>query len=286
MGVFTSGSTGSPRLCVHRLTDLLDEAGFFAEGLRDRRRVVALVPAHHLYGLVWTALLPALLGIAVVEMAVGAMLALMPGDLVVAVPEQWRAIRRLVRNVPPDVVGVSSGAPLDDDLAAALTTSGISFIVDVYGSSETGAIAVRRFPDEVVHTVLPRWTLLDGEAELQDMQGARWPLPDRVEHIGPRRLRPLGRYDGAVQIGGLNVWPDRVASVLRHAPGVADVAVRLGGEGRLKAFVVPSAPDGDALRHGLATLARERLSEAERPASYVFGAALPRNSMGKLADWA
>ncbi|MEG8024423.1 hypothetical protein QP162_08105 [Sphingomonas aurantiaca] len=58
MTVRTSGSTGRPKPCDHAIADLLDEAAFLATQIPGRRRVVALVPAHHLYGIIWTALLP------------------------------------------------------------------------------------------------------------------------------------------------------------------------------------------------------------------------------------
>lgn len=45
MTVATSGSTGSPRPCVHDVDDLLGEAAFLATQFVGRRRVVALVPA-------------------------------------------------------------------------------------------------------------------------------------------------------------------------------------------------------------------------------------------------
>jgi acyl-coenzyme A synthetase/AMP-(fatty) acid ligase len=83
------------------------------------------------------------------------------------------------------------------------------------------------------------------------------------------------------------VWPQRVASALRSVAGVGDVAVRLAANGRLKAFVVPAAGvDPDQLARALTRSAAELLSDEERPKAFAFGAALPRNEMGKLMDWA
>ncbi len=121
--VMTSGSTGRPRPCVHTVADLLAEARFLATQLDGRRRVVSLVPGHHLYGIVWTALLPVMLDVPVVVRLMGGSLELAPGDLVVAVPDQWHAMRRLVRSFPEDVVGCSSAGPLDDALAEELLAS-------------------------------------------------------------------------------------------------------------------------------------------------------------------
>jgi 4-coumarate--CoA ligase len=286
--VMTSGSTGRPRPCVHVVADLLAEARFLATQLDGRRRVVSLVPGHHLYGIVWTALLPVLLDVPVVVRLMGGPLELAPGDLVVAVPDQWHAMRRLVRSFPADVVGCSSAGPLDDALAEELLASGLSHLLDIYGSSETGGIAIRRLP-AAAYDLLPRWRLLpngDDDWRLGDAGGNSYDLPDHVEVIGKRRLRPLGRRDGAVQVGGRNIWPGHVADTLRQIDGVTDVAVRQHANGRLKAFIVP---DGSLEAADLAAridrVCDDRLSPLERPRSIRFGNALPRNIMGKLEDW-
>ncbi|MET0271136.1 MAG: AMP-binding protein, partial [Sphingomonas sp.] len=283
MMLATSGSTGAPKLCPHPMAALRDEAAFLATRLPDRRRVVALVPAHHIYGIIWTALLPAELGLAVVPRALGQPLGLAAGDLVVAVPEQWRALLRLVRRFPDDVIGVSSGGPLDDDLASALRAAGLARIVDIYGSSETGGIAMRDAP-ATSYDLLPRWRLGrdDDDWHLLDADGRIVTLPDHVERTAARALRPIRRRDGAVQVAGRNVWPEQVADVLRGIEGVAEAAVRLHANGRLKAFVVPAAGcDAAALPARVDAAVARRLDDHARPTIIRYGVALPRNAMGQ-----
>lgn len=286
--VMTSGSTGRPQPHAHALADLLDEAAFFAERLPACRRVVALVPAHHLYGLIWTALLPDVLGVPVVARTLGAPLALAAGDLVVAVPDQWKAMLRITRRFPTGIVGVSSAAPLDDHLTEDLMAAGLSRLVEIYGSSETSAIGWRELPAPTF-TLLPRWHWLpDNGADwrIADDRGTAQSLPDHVERIGERALRPIGRRDGVVQVGGHNVSPTCVGEILRTVGGVADAAVRLHYDGRLKAFIVPETSNDPA---ALATLIQQRaaarLTVHEQPRHFRFGTALPRNAMGKLEDW-
>lgn len=289
MTVATSGSTGIPRLCAHDVADLLDETAFLATQFSGRRRVVAMVPAHHLYGMIWTALLPDALNVPVVVRTIGVHLGLTAGDLVIAVPEQWEALVRIVRRFPADIIGVSSAGSLNDSVAARLLAAGLSRLVDIYGSSETGGIAMRDVPANG-YDLLPRWRLSkhgDEDWRLVDRHGRFHDVPDYVERIGESALRPVGRRDGAVQIGGHNVWPERVANTLRTVDGVADVAVRLHAQKRLKAFVVPD-PDRDTaqLSARIEQVMVTRLADHERPKSFCFGPALPRNAMGKLEDWA
>lgn len=285
--VRTSGSTGAPRKCLHAVTDLVEEAAWFAARLADRKRVVSLVPGDHLYGIVWTALLPASLDVPVVARAIGAPLHLMEGDLVVAVPEQWRALSRMIR-FPGDVIGVTSAGPFQDAIGGDVFDAGLARLIDVYGSSETGAIAWRDVPG-ACYEILARWDLaphvVDGW-QLEDRNGRLAALPDHVDRIGQRSLRLAGRRDGAVQIAGHNVWPERVAGILRGVDGVSDIAVRLHANGRLKAFVVPRADvSAVTLQADLERMAVARLQEHERPRSFRFGGSLPRNAMGKLEDW-
>lgn len=286
--VRTSGSTGTPVVCRHAVADLVEEARFLATQLAGRRRVVALVPAHHLYGIIWTALLPSLMDIPVVVRTPGTPLNVAGGDLIVAVPDQWRTLSRLIRTFPGDVVGISSAAPLDDGLGSALLASGLGRLLDIYGSSETGGIAMRELP-ATAYALLPRWRLVStghDDWQLVGRDNRHYALPDHVERIGERTLRPIRRRDGAVQVGGHNVWPARVAEALRQVDGVANAVVRLHADGRLKAFIVP---DGDRDPAELAVIveryAADRLSVPERPRHLRFGTALPCNAMGKPEDW-
>ena len=111
--------------------------------------------------------------------------------------------------------------------------------------------------------------------------------PDNLRWLDERRFVVNGRRDGAVQVGGVNVFPARVRDALLAHAGVADAAVRLEADtGRLKAFVVPAGgEDGDALLDDLDRWCGDRLSAPERPRRFALGGALPVNAMGKPADW-
>jgi Acyl-coenzyme A synthetases/AMP-(fatty) acid ligases len=54
----TSGSTGAPKRIAHEWADLDAEAEAAAAALPGVRRVLALAPPHHIYGFLWTVLLP------------------------------------------------------------------------------------------------------------------------------------------------------------------------------------------------------------------------------------
>lgn len=58
----TSGSTGEPKRCTSVLADLLAEAAGSVRYFGAVPRIVALTPAHHIYGAMFLALLPGALG--------------------------------------------------------------------------------------------------------------------------------------------------------------------------------------------------------------------------------
>ena len=295
----TSGSSGVPKPCVHPLADLLQETQHLATLLPGRRRVLCAVPSHHIYGFLFSVLLPRDLGLDpedVIDLRVSTPSWLSrgarPGDLVIAHPMFWQATARTVPQLPPDVVGVSSTAPCPDAVAEALQAAGLARLVQVYGSSETAGIAARD-SHEQPFTLFPYWRAAGGSDLVRTLAGggeSTHAAPDRLDFCGPRSFRVSGRHDAAVQVGGINVFPGRVREVLRRHPDVHDAAVRLmrpeEGE-RLKAFVVPrpGVAADDAFAGGLRAWVDRELAVPERPRAFRFGNALPESAAGKPADW-
>ena len=294
----TSGSSGSPKSCVHSLGALWQETLELARLLPGRKRVLSLVPSHHIYGFLFTVLLPRALGVAeVLDLRAAAPGTLLrearPGDLIVAHPGWWEHAARLQPRFPGDVMGASSTAPCPDPLARELADAGLH-LLQVYGSSETAGVGWR-LEAGAPFTLLPHWSRTSHADQLarslQDGGTAAYSLQDRLEWEDERRFRPAGRIDAAVQVGGVNVFPSYVAEVLRMHPRVAEASVRLmrPDEGaRLKAFVVPALAGAaalDALRAELLDWCAGRLTTPERPAAISFGERLPRQASGKPADW-
>jgi 4-coumarate--CoA ligase (photoactive yellow protein activation family) len=298
----TSGSSGSPKRCTHALALLWQETLALARLLPGRRRILSVVPSHHIYGFLFTVLLPRALGVAeVLDLRAAAPSTLLrearPGDLLVAHPGWWEQAARLQPRFPDDVMGTSSTAPCPDPLARELADAGLR-LLQVYGSSETAGVGWR-LEAGAPFTLLPYWSRTGAAGELArslpDGGTAAYALQDRLEWEDERRFRPAGRIDAAVQVGGVNVFPSYVAEVLRMHPRVAEASVRLmrQDEGsRLKAFVVPADADAGADAAALETLRTElldwcagRLTTPERPAAISFGERLPRQASGKPADW-
>jgi len=300
----TSGSSGTPKAIRHEMPLLWQEAVYLASLFPGRRRIVSLVPSHHIYGFLFAVLLPYALGLdprAVTDLRGHAPAAmdrqLRSGDLVLGFPDFWRAFAgagESGRSLPADVTGVTSTAPIAPEAAQAVLAAGVGRLVQVYGSSETAGVGWRDDP-LAPYTVFPYWSRVDDPAVLErrtpDGRRLACPLQDRLDWTADGRFRPAGRIDHAVQVGGVNVFPAYVTDVLRLHPLVEDASVRLmrPDEGhRLKAFIVPRGgmpPDAGPLRADLHAWMAARLTAAECPAAYSFGPALPRQASGKPTDW-
>jgi 4-coumarate--CoA ligase (photoactive yellow protein activation family) len=245
-----------------------------------------LTPAHHIYGFLFTAMLPDRLGAEVLAYDPGRGAALPPrlqqNDLLVSIPEYWGYLNRTVTEWPTLVDGVVSTAPCARELIGALIDNGVSSMTEIYGSTETAGIGTRRWPEEG-YRLMPQWTSVDSvyadRTELAHISGIRVQLMDRLHLQEDGCFTIAGRLDGAVQVGGTNVYPARIAASLAALPGVADAAVSLAKMGgRLNAFIVlDPGVSSETVRHELGTWMQQHMVAVERPQSLVFVAALPKS---------
>ena len=110
---------------------------------------------------------------------------------------------------------------------------------------------------------------------------------DRVEIAGDR-VHFLGRDSGAVNVGGVKVWPERVERTIAEVPGVGQASVAAKKSpitgALLMATVVPAARDLDreALRQAVLEHCRATLEREAVPARIHFADSLPTNAAGKI----
>lgn len=293
----TSGSTGTPRLSRVPYALCLEEVRQVDAALPPCRSILSVAPLHHSYAFhmalllsrrrdVPLSILPPLAARMRAELA--------PGTLALGFPLFWQSmVAGGQGGIPPGAACLTATAPCPPGLFAALRGAGFSSVSEIYGSSETGAVGIRHTQDDPF-TLLGHWqreATADAGFQLRvsiSDASAAHALPDRLEWLTERAFAVGGRYDNAVQVAGVNVYPDRIAVFLEEHPGVEACRVRLmrPEEGtRLKAFVVPrSGWDISALRQDLKSRLKT-LPPPERPTSFTFGSALPNGPLGKASDW-
>lgn len=291
----TSGSTGTPKVCVHTPAMIWEEARGVAPLFTEVKRIVSLVPCNHLYGFTFTVALPHILNVPVLTLPALPTQSwekiLQPKDLLVGFPLFWSYWLRCNEAFPPDIHVLSSTAPCKNEIIEALLKTGAARFTEIYGSSETGAMAHRHQPYKPFE-IFPFWevNMQADTPRIKRKCGEEWqPLPDKVKIEQERFIYPLERQDACVQVAGINVFPKRIEKILLTHPAVKECRVRLmrPEEGdRLKVFVVVREdcpqPTADELR---AFLNRHNLTIHEIPRSFTFGAQLPISDLGKDADW-
>lgn len=292
----TSGSTGVAKRCTQPFTHLQLEAAFLTETFSNRRHVVCLTPAHHIYGFLFGAMLGDALG-DFDQSSRGSLEAmarmLHPGDLVVASPAYWQWLDRTISVWSEDIEGVTSTGFCSPILIESLLHNGLTGMTEIYGSTETAGIGLRKWPAEH-YCFMPFWRPnarkdTSDPLQLTSSLGRQVSLMDTLQIHKDGTFAVMGRRDAAVQVGGTNVFPLRIAALLNSQPGVKSAVVRLmrvaEGE-RLKAFIVPEdGEDEEALLQTLQCWSALNLAVAERPKAFRFGVTLPVNQLGKAADW-
>jgi 4-coumarate--CoA ligase len=280
--------------------------------------VVVLAPTHHIYGFIWGVLLPLALGVPAIDADLQALPELLPGDLLVAVPDQWAWLSNAQHTTdawPQSVKGVTSTAPLHADIhhqlrlekatQAGVPKAALAQLLHIYGSAETAGLAWRDDPSRPYMLAPGRVRTAANTIALDQHKGlAELAVQDELDWVDAQRFHVVGRLDNCVQVGGHNVSPAWVGSQLANHPEVEHVAVRLCSSAkpqRLKAFVVmkqthdecdrtydrecDKAGDQQLRAREIEAWAADKLPWYAMPGSFTYGLALPRSSMGKLCDW-
>lgn len=267
--------------CHHNADRIYQDSAAAANLLLGRRRLLSLVAPHSLLGFELSVLTPGLLHIEAADcrrmspdkLSVFARF----GDVLVATPTLWRYMVQENLAAPDNSIAVSFGEPMTPDLAADMRKSGFGVLRELYGSTESGLIGWRDDPSEPF-LLFEHWRgaddalirlLPNGEEEIVSAM-------DQLDWIDDRRFRLLGRRDGAVQVGAVNVFPEEVATMLRAHPKIKRCGISVGrradGASRLIANIVLEGnmePDDNTVRE-IDAFCRQNLRQQERPRIYNF----------------
>jgi acyl-CoA synthetase (AMP-forming)/AMP-acid ligase II len=319
---FTSGTTGDEKPVGKAVRHLEDEVAVlgteFSDALAGGARMLSTASPQHLYGLLFRVLWPLASGRPFLRTPL-----LHPEELApymdeadFALASTPVALRRLADRAELASRAArcravfSSGGPLEAEVARRVAEALGAPPVEVYGSTETGGIAVRqqRRGDEP-------WRPLPGvTVELDPEDGrvlvtspfvssgepmgdgrARLATGDRAEAAAAGGFHLRGRADRVVKIAEKRLSLPEMESRLRAHPAVADAALVLAedgpGEPRVAAVVVPT-PEGRALlaAGGRRAVGRELSEHLARdfdrvllPRAWRVTDALPRDAQGKTS---
>jgi len=309
--LYTSGSSGTPKPIHKTLAQFNAEVHTLEREwgvLIGDATVLASVPHHHIYGLLFCVMWPLAAGrafdraICIEPFDVQSRIERCGATVVVSSPAQlsrWPALPGFNALMPVPRAFFSSGGPLSAEAAAEYATAFGSAPVEIYGSTETGGIAWRR------QNETSTWRPMSGIDVKRDSDGA---LNVRSAHLGhddwhrtddaiafddDGRFRLQGRLDRVIKLDGKRVSLPEIEARLALHPYVAQSAVvPLAGASRERvgAVVALNEAGSAALRSegrvALAKTLRRHLAAyfdvVVLPRHWRFRIALPFDARGKL----
>jgi acyl-coenzyme A synthetase/AMP-(fatty) acid ligase len=300
--VYTSGSTGASGACPKSAAQLLGEGQTLQRTfqLAADSCVLATVPAHHIYGLLFSIVLPWAAGERFVRETplhtqdIEACAQRFGADVLVSVPAHLHALAEMQLHSLGAVRKVfSSGAPLPDATALELHRRFGVEVSEVLGSTETGGFAFRA-AEQPNATFRPFAGVEVAEGEDQQLL-LRSPLlaaeleqplacPDLIELSEDGSFRHLGRADGVIKVAGTRIALSELEARVRSLPGVLDavvLAVSATHARQQELWLVVATEHGRALPELRSELLRY-YEPVLLPRRVRFVAALPREATGKL----
>ena len=301
--LFTSGTSGKPAAIHKRWGELQAGVELTAErfGMNDgeERHLVATVPPQHMFGLELSIMLPLTCGVGFISSRpffpedIRQTLCSTPGrNILVTTPIHLKACLRSRlnwRDCGCETI-ISATAPLPLELAACAEERFGAQVREIYGSTETGAIASRR-------TVAgDAWRFYPGISVQPQVAGyfvsgghltTPYRINDNLQIQREGRFKLLGRQSDMIKLAGKRASLNELNEKLNRIDGVTDgVFIDTAEPGeetrRLAALVV--APD--LTRKALLDALLEWIDPVFLPRPLVFVDSLPRNETGKLPQQA
>ena len=190
--------------------------------------------------------------------------------------------------LPPVDLVVSATAPLSQDLAREVEAKFHAHLLEIYGSTETGQIAMRRTAETAAWRLWPGVRLKVSNDQVFAQGGhveQLTPMCDVIEITGEEEFLLHGRTADLVNVAGKRSSFGYLNAQLNAIPGVIDGVFFLRdgptgstGVARLGAVVVAPTLSAAALTEHL----RQRIDPVFLPRPLIIVERLPRNATGKL----
>ena len=304
--LFTSGSTGQPSAHPKTWGQLCHGAASLAAALYwgefPSCAIVGSVPPQHMFGLETTVMLPWSTGV-----PVHAQRPLLPADLDNVLLQSyrlswWMTTPMHLRTPLHALSGLAGVVASTMSLPASVArTAEIAWqvpVMEIYGSTETGALAIRRTATENLWTPLAEVSLWpEGEGEGQKIWatgshvGPPVALGDELKFQPDGRFLLLGRSTDLIKVGGKRASLSALNKNLTDIPGMDDGVYFSPADDNMHASGNdPHPAQRMAAFYVSATLSPREVLKALRasidpvflPRPLYRVAQLPRNATGKL----
>ncbi len=243
--LFTGGSTGAPKCWSKTANNLFSEAFYLANkyAINQNDLIIATVSPYHIYGLLFTILIPLLTGATVIDQTPS-----FPGEIIetiknnnatilASVPVHYRVLRGRKINSNSLRIAFSSAGMLNKIDADDFFQQNLIPLIEVYGSTETGGVATRIrsnneeafTPFDTVDWQINQENLLVNSVYIapntnRDKNGF-FITGDRVEKASENSFNLQGRSDAVTKVGGKRVDLAEIADKIKKMANVEDCLV-------------------------------------------------------------
>lgn len=243
--LFTGGSTGKPKIWSKSPRNLLSEAFYLKNKftLSDKDIFAATVPPYHIYGLLFSVLIPfvaharVLSDIYTFPQEIISVINHHKASVLVSVPIHYRALKIDNLSTPSLKAAFSSAGALDSsDGLYFYEKTGLG-VTEIYGSTETGGIASRCNSEQT-----DNWKVFDSvfwkltgsrlsvksdftSREMERDEDGFCLTGDEARKDKGNSFVLLGRADGVVKVAGKRVELSDVENKIKKLPEVSDAFV-------------------------------------------------------------
>ncbi len=299
--LFTGGTTGTPRLWPKTVSNLLGETFYLQDTFQVTAddRVAATVCPFHIYGLLYSILLPLVSSASVsadtpsFPAEIEATLHETAATILISVPAHYRVLNGYPFTAPDLRLAFSSAGVLAEQDGDAFSARTDAPIVEIYGSTETGGVATRS--RATGQTAFRPYDSIDFRIEeesiwirsdylspgLADPSDGFFRMGDRAVAADRNQFKLLGRADGIVKVGGKRVDLEAVRQKLKQDPRIEDAVVLALNVGRARENQVVAVVEAGLDEQELAILIRNSLEPYACPRRFKIVDKIPVTSAGK-----
>ncbi len=302
VSLFTGGSTGKSRIWAKTPANLFGEAFYLARtfGIGGGDRFLSTVPPQHIYGLLYSVLLPFVASAQMLRRTCSFPREILDAlqteaaTVLIGVPIHYRGLRSDDLKRFSLRLAFSSAAPLDPGDAAFFRERTGLAITEIYGSTETGGVATRASGENQgswTPFACLDWKILSERLCVRsdfvspdlprDAEGF-FVMADRVSPDGGSRFRFLGRADHIVKIAGKRVDLEEIRDKIRRIPGVTDAYITTLPPNRARRVEIAALVATDLPARDLRAAVRSMDASYGRPRRIRIVHAIPVLSNGKI----
>ena len=306
--MYTSGTTGEPKMVPKMFCQFENELFELVKIFGDdwvNRKVYSTVNHHHIYGLLFTVLLPTATGLPYRRHRIDypSELANIAGEAAV-IASSPAYLKRLAADAEGPIafkttpIIYSSGGPLPEEVARKCEGITGYWTTEIYGSTETGGIAYRQSKNGPIWTPFEVCKMSIGENDCLNVKSSYILEPegfttgDLVEIYDDGRFLLKGRADSIVKIEEKRISLPEVENRLKQTGLVQDVRVvpMVGKRQYLAAAIVLNA-DGVArfkdqpkleINNFFKAHLNQFLENTVTPKKWRYLEELPQDTQGKI----